>query len=358
MSEHLSPSYDLFDDPLRLFNRMLDDIENAQHSIYLETYRFNNDAIGSRFREALYQQAKKGREIKILVDSWGTPGSAAYFSNITANGGELRFFKKIKITFDFFTRNHRRNHRKLLIIDDRIVYIGSANLTAYSFNWKELVLRMDHEIATVFKKVFLENYKRYNKYIYRNIPYSKPLKFKGFEVLRDAPSIIHQRIKKRYETLIKHARRKVVIETPYFLPGFLLRKILMDAAQRGVEVNVIIPHHSDVRMVDILRNKYLGGLHRAHVNILFYEGVNLHAKLLVIDGKLFSLGSANFDYRSFRYMHEITLMGKEKVILQKIEQHINDILKDCVEFDYEKWLRRPMIERVFEWILVPFRHLF
>ncbi len=131
----------------------------------------------------------------------------------------------------------------------------------------------------------------------------------------------------------------------------------MDAAQRGVVVNIILPLNSDVTLIDILRNKYFGLLYKAGVNILFYETNNLHAKLLLIDRKIFGIGSSNFDYRSFRYMYEIMLVGDNKDIAQQVSTHMKKTLAESHTFDYEKWKNRPLINKFFEWILLPFRHL-
>ena len=194
--------------------------------------------------------------------------------------------------------------------------------------------------------------------MYNKIPFSRSIRQDGFEIVRDAPSIIYQRIKKKYEYLIKRAQQEVIIETPYFLPGYLLRKALMDAANRGVEVKIILPQHSDVRLVDVLRNKYLGNMYRNRVKFLFFKNNNLHAKMLMIDNRIFSIGSANFDYRSFRYMHEICIVGKDESILQQLKEHVKKNLKNCMEFDYPHWKNRPLIEKFFESLLIPFRHLF
>jgi cardiolipin synthase len=150
----------------------------------------------------------------------------------------------------------------------------------------------------------------------------------------------------------------VVIETPYFLPGFVLRKAMMDASKRGVDVKVIMPRHSDVRMVDILRNKYLGILHAAGISLLFYQPHNLHAKLLMIDDEIFSISSANFDFRSFRYLYEVALIGTEQEIVTQLVAHVSDTIANSVQFDYHEWQRRPLIEKIFEYFLLPFRHFF
>lgn len=157
--------------------------------------------------------------------------------------------------------------------------------------------------------------------------------------------------------MIKNARKKVFIETPYFLPGYLIRKALSDAAKRGVKVSVHIPKHSDVGLVDILRNKYLGPLHKSGVRFFYYMPHNLHAKAMLVDDEIFSISSSNFDYRSFRYMHEIALIGRDPKIIIQLTDHMAKTIQNCEEFSYEVWKSRPKINKFFEWLLLPFRHL-
>jgi cardiolipin synthase len=236
--------------------------------------------------------------------------------------------------------------------------MGSMNITGYNLNWRELALRMEGELVSIFKKCFQENFDAFNPYnIVNKVAYSKTLKYGNFELIRDVPSVPLQRLKKKYVQMIRNARSSVVIETPYFLPGFLLRKAMIDAGKRGVDVKVIMPKNSDVRMIDVLRNKYLGLLHKNKVNLLFFVPHNLHAKLMVIDDRVFSVTSANFDYRSFRYQYEIALIGTEPEILRQLHAHVNETLVESEPFDYERWQRRPLIQKILEWTLLPFRHM-
>lgn len=352
--------YLVIDDTLKLYNMMLNDISNARQYICLETYKFANDHMGIRFRDVLTRKASEGLTIRILIDSWGKgPISETFFSELIRHGGEVKFFEKIKINTDIFTRGHRRDHRKILVIDDEICYMGSANITGYNLNWRELQLRMKGPVAGMFREIYEQNFESFNPYnITTKINFSKTMKYEDFEVIRDVPSIPLQRTKKKYTKLIRAARSSIVIETPYFLPGFLLRKALMDAAKKGVDVKVIMPRHSDVRMVDILRNKYFGMYYKNNVKLLFYTPHNLHAKLMVIDNRIFVISSANFDYRSFRYQYEISLIGKDPEILRQLNLHVQETIRNSEEFNVDRWKNRPLIEKIFEWILLPFRHLF
>lgn len=354
----LKEPYHLFSEPLRYYNEMIDDIEKARNYIFIETFRVGKDEIGDRFRRAITRKAKEGVKVKVLIDYWGAgPIDQDYFKGLIKHGGKVRFFEKIKFNSDMFTRSHRRNHRKLLLIDDEITYIGSSNLTGYNMNWRESVLRMKSDITVTFVKLFNQDFNGFNKYVF-NSPYkTKLIKHNGFEIIRDAPSITKKNINNKFIRLIKDAKASITIETPYFLPGFLLRKALMDAAQRGVHTNIILPRNSDVTLIDILRNKYFGMLYKSGVNILFYELNNLHAKMMLVDKKVFAIGSSNFDYRSFRYMYEIMLLGENKDICKQVNTHMKRTISDSLEFNYDRWKNRPLINKFFEWILLPFRHL-
>jgi len=358
MKDPGAESYTLFDHPPSLFDAMIADIQKARDYIFLETYKFGNDKVGLRFREALTIKAKEGVKIKLLIDSWGSGVAMSFFNEMISYGAEIRFFKKIVLAFDFFTKNHRRNHRKLLIVDDKIIYLGSANIAGHSIKWRELQLRIEGKIAIHFKRTFLTSFRIYRKYIFNKFNYRKTINHCGFEIVQDIPSIYRQRIKKRYENLIDSARSEIIIETPYFIPGFKIRKKLIDAAARGVDVKIIMPEHSDVRIVDLLRNKYLGQMQRNQVKILFYTPTNLHAKAALFDNAIFGIGSANFDYRSFRYMYEIMLFGRNREIVGRLRSHMDETIKGCIDFDYDAWLNRPIIEKIISGLLVPFRHLF
>jgi len=349
----------IIDDTFQLYNLMLADIAQAKEYILLETYKFANDHMGERFRDALTKKAKEGVKVRILIDSWGKgPVSEDFFTELIKHGGELKFFEKIKINSDLFTRGHRRDHRKILVIDDNISYLGSANITGYNLNWRELSLRTEGDLALALKKVFTETYEAFNPYIISNkLTFTRTIYHGDFEIMRDVPSLPLQRIRKKYVQMIRQAKQSVVIETPYFLPGYNVRKALSDASKRGVEVKIIMPKNSDVRMIDILRNKHLGLLHKNNIKIFFYGPYNLHAKMLLIDDSVFSISSANFDYRSFRFQYEVALIGYEQTIIDQLQAHVAETLKASEPFNYEIWEKRSYIEKFFEWLLTPFRHL-
>jgi cardiolipin synthase len=355
--EPLNRPYHLFSSPANYYESLVNDIKSAKYYVYVETFRIGRDSVGEEIRAALIDKAGQGVEVKVLIDYWGNRSlESSFFKALTDAGGEVRFFEKIKFNTDMFTRGHRRNHRKIQIIDDRITYIGSSNLTGYNVDWRESILRMEDDIALKFKSIFLQDYRVYRKYVLNVVYYSKKETHNGFDILRDVPNIAVKKINYRFIKMINEAKQRVTIETPYFLPGFLLRKAMINAVKRGVEVQVIMPVQSDVNIVDILRNKYLGPLSQSGIQLLLYKKNNLHAKLMLVDDNTFAIGSSNFDYRSFRYMFEIMLIGHQEAIVDQVKKHIHETISGSAPFNYEHWQNRPYINKLFEWLIVPFRH--
>lgn len=347
----------LFDDNLELYNSQLKDIAAAKEYICLETFRFNDDSMGERFRQALAEKARQGVKVRVLVDAWGTRQKLRYFQPIIDAGGEVRRFKKLMLTLNFISDNHRRNHRKLLVIDNRIAYIGSANITAYSLSWRELNLRIVDPMARLFRKVFNDNYAIYNRIDLDKLRFKRDINYNQLTIIQEIPSRRRQRLSRRYEALIRSAQREVMIETPYFLPSGRLRKALIAAAQRGVKVVVISPLNSDVMTADIVRRHSLGTLHDGGVQFKFYTPGNLHAKCLMVDGEVFCITSANFDFRSMQLQHEVALIGRNEQISGQLHSHIEQTLENCVDFSYEEWIKRSRFDRLVEWLLLPLRFL-
>ena len=350
------PEYQLFSTTESWINSLLQDISQAKHYIYIETFKFNDDAAGEKVCDALIHQANKGLDIKIIVDSWGTRQSDM-FLKMQKHGIAVRFFKKMVFSFNIISDNHQRNHRKIIAIDNHISYIGSANFTRYSYQWRESMLRIQQdEFTEIFKHIFLDNFKIYKKKI-KQRKYYKTITFHKFKIIRETPSIIHQKSRTHFMKLIEQAKESIDIVTPYFLAGQHIMDKLRKAVKRGVQVRLIIPEHSDVRSIDFLRDLFLGSLHKKGIKIEFFQKGNIHAKVMLIDKHIFSIGSTNFDYRSFRYMYEINLSGENPVINALIAEYIEDTITECKPFHYPKWAQRPLYQKIIGILLYPVRKL-
>ncbi len=341
-------TFNVYSDPKKTFYAMLEDIKSAKKSIFLETYIYDNDEIGRKFREALIRKAKQKIRIKLLIDAWGSTVEKTFFKELVDFGAEVRFFREIKYLIRFFSKNHERNHRKLLIIDNNITYIGSMNITKHCFGWRELVVRIKGDIANDFTRSFYKSWDMYGEFDKKRI---QTIIHEEYEIIHDIPSFIQRATEKRLYKLIKKAHKEILIETPYFVPSLNLINAFGRAVKRGVKITLLIPYRSDVRIVDIVRNSYLGRIYKRGVDIRYYKEKTMHSKLLLVDNSFFMLGSSNIDYRSFLHNFEINFIGKNPNMIKELRKFFNSGLANSVAFDYEQWKDRSSIGKIVELIL-------
>ncbi len=348
-------NYKLFTKNKDLYDAMLADIAQAEKFIYLETYIYGNDKTGKQFRDLLTKKAKAGIDVKVIIDDFGSEVKESFFSELIKTGGRIKFFRKFIYSFKFISKNNSRNHRKLLTIDNKITYLGSSNIKEKHLNWHELNIRLEDKISEYFRSVFLDNFKIANRRSFMKKRHLAPVRCGLFEIIRDVPSIKFNKIRKRKIELIRQAKKQILIETPYFLPDKKFRKALKTAVKKGINVKIIIPKKSDVKIIDILRNRYLGNLHKNGIKIYFYNKKNLHSKFLIIDDVAFSLGSANINFRSLYMEFELNLFGWDKQIIQNLENIFKNDLKSTEKFNYKKYLSRSRIQKLTEKILAKVR---
>ncbi len=351
----LNLKYRYFEDQEKLFSSMIEDISSAKEYIYLETYRFGDGAVGKRFNEVLTKKAAEGVEIKLLIDHWGTMVDDTFFSEFTKSKGELRFFRKFKITYNFIKYNNRRDHRKLLVIDDKITYVGSSNISERNLLWREFNVRIQGYIAGVLKDVFLDNYDLHDKFFHKKRPHIFSIPYGPLEIVRDIPSIKYRRIRSKLKEQIKKAKKEIILETPYFVPDYRFIRYLAKAVKRGVKVTLIVPKESDVRVVDVMSGSYFGYLYKNGIKVKLYTKKFMHSKVALFDNSYFSFGSANLDHRSFSYQYELNLFGSDKALLDIVRKHVEETLKGTEDFNYEKWKKRPLMRKIEEIFLIPAR---
>ncbi len=337
--------YKVFSQPWKIYNHMLADILKAKKSIYLETYIYDDDAVGKTFRRALIKKAKEGVRVRLLLDAWGSTARKDFFEGLAKHGGKIRYFREIRYVLRAFTRNHERNHRKLLIIDGKVAYLGSANITQNCLDWREIVIRIYGRSARQFLSSFISSWNLAGFVTRRKIKY---LMRKGFEIIEDSPDDRARNAEKKYLDLIRKARKNIYIETPYFMPSKKIRKAFERAVKRGVKVDLILPHISDVKLSDIARNIYLGDLYKKGVNVYYYKKSVLHSKLIIVDDSFFIFGSSNLDYRSFLHQYEINLFGGDKELITKLKRYFFETFRYSVPFSYAEWKNRSSFHKLFE----------
>lgn len=341
---------------------MLDDIRSAKNSISIETYLFGNDVVGKKFLNEMTKKAKEGVKVRLLIDAWGffylqgriNKAKRTLFKEYLNSGGELKFFREFRYTFSRLSDNHERLHRKLIVIDENTTYIGSFNILNKYVNNREIALRIVGKISKKFGESFNFFWNASDKKLRKKI---KSLWHKKFKIIHDVPNKIRSNTEKNYVWLVNLAKKEIKIETPYFVPSPRLLRALVRAARRGVKVSLIIPKNSNWKIVDLIRNKYLGYLYRGGIKIYYFLPTLLHSKLLIIDDKFFLLGSSNVDYRSFLRSFEVNLLGEHRYLASLLEKHFNETLSLSEKFDYLDWKKRSSIKKIFESILHRFKEL-
>jgi len=348
--------FQVFSDPPIFYEKMLSDIKSAKKYIFLETYLFGDDAVGKKFLKIMSQKVREGVKVRLLIDAWGffylngriSNAKKNLFKEYLSSGGELKFFRELRYTLRIFSDNYERGHRKMILIDDKISYIGSYNIIQKYIKNRELVLRFEGGLTVQLKssfEIFWQTAGRINR---------KKLSFlvhKKFQLLQDIPSLRRSHTERNYARLINESFQDIRIETPYFIPSPKIIRALTRAISRGVKVKLIIPKSSNWKIIDLMRNKYLGYLHKKGVEIFYYLPKLLHSKLLIIDDAFFLLGSSNVDYRSFLKSYEINLIGQDKKLIHALEKYFNETLSETEPFNYELWKKRSSLIKIFESIL-------
>ena len=339
--------YMVYSDPIVFNDQMLKDINNAKKSIYLETYIFDKDKLGGCYKEALIKKAKEGVKIKLLFDSFGSSAKKHFFKELIDLGGEVRPFRELLFVAEIIM-NHERDHRKLLLIDDHISYVGSANISEKHLSWRECVLRAEGNLAIDLERYFLQTWNSFSKISRKKL---KIILHKSYEIVEDFPSILHSPSIRKYIKLINNAKKEILLETAYFVPPRRIRHALYRAVKRGVNVKIVIPKISDVWLIDQIRSLYLGKLSKKGIKIFYYKPKILHAKVMSVDDSGFIVGSSNITHRSFVYSYEINLAGTQPRIVKEIKKHIEESIANSELFLYEKWRKRPFFKRILEKIL-------
>ncbi|MDP2926360.1 MAG: phospholipase D-like domain-containing protein [Nanoarchaeota archaeon] len=346
-------NFSIMSEPAKIYPEMLRDIANAKNYVYLETHQFDADAIGEKFKNLLIKKAKQGVKVRLLIDGYGSNAKKPYFNGLIKAGGEFKIFKEITSIFFGFRKNNDRNHRKLLLIDDKISYVGSMNITASGISYRELVLRLTGNITKILVHSFNKIWNLYGKITPKKL---KSLLHKNFEIIQDIPSYYFLATENKYKKLIKSAKKSILIETPYFVPSKRILISLIKASREGVNISIIIPYDSEIKLVNLVKERYLGRLYRNGINIYMYKRSLLHAKLLIIDDKFFMFGTSNVDYRSFFSQFEINFIGHDKEIIKGLKKHFGETMIKTEPFDYQEWRKRSSWRKLLELILLRIRH--
>lgn len=322
------------------FRELKKHIESAQQSIYITTFILGKDATGQSILSMLAQKAKQGVSVCLLMDSLGSFRiSGRFLAEFKQAGGRYAFFMPM-IHWPFSGRANLRNHRKMVIIDNKTALIGGTNLakeymgaTSDLARWHDLSALVTGPIVDDIYTVFRADWKFAAK---EGLPVVKQ-KNADADAGRDidiqlVPSGPDVKEDSLYDTVLAsifNARKRIWVATPYFVPDEMLTKALCIAAKRKLDVRIIVPRVSNHRIADFARRSYLRQIQNAGGKIYSFKPGMMHGKLIIVDDTPGIIGSMNMDARSFFLNYEVAVFLYSEPVVKQLESWTTDIMSNC-----------------------------
>ena len=342
------------------FKKLIEDIKNAKRYIHIEYYIFKNDMIGKIVINELTKKAEDGLEVRLLVDSMGsrklTKKAIKKYSD--AGGKYSIFFPGIVPHIN--TRVNYRNHRKIVVIDGEYGYVGGFNVGKEYISkdpevgyWRDTHVRIQGEAVDDLNERFLldwcyaadEEIEDYDKYSSKS---NKDVGDVGIQIVTSGPDHKEQYIRNAYIKLINNAKENVYLETPYLVPDSPILESLKISALSGVDVRIIIPGKPDHFFMQWAASSYIGELLEAGIKIYNYQKGFIHAKTIVADSAVMSIGTANMDIRSFKLNFEVNaFIFDDRIAKDGQAQFMKDI-QNSEEITKEIYDNRSVVVRIKE----------
>lgn len=344
----------LFCDGNEKFAALLRDIGLAQREICVQYYIFNPDGLGKRLRGALTAKAKEGVKVRILYDEIGSRRlKRTFFAELLAHGGEVEAFFPSMFRLVNFRINHR-NHRKLCIIDGQVVYLGGFNvgdeylgLNPKMGYWRDTHLRMTGGVVEQARMLFLLDWnKASQRHKMKPEPLPPPAQTQRSEgssavqLIASGPNSQTEHLKNMYLKMMMSARKSIYIQTPYFIPDSSFMDVCKMALLSGVDVRIMIPDKPDHPFVYSATLAYAGELLSYGVHILQYEAGFMHAKTIVVDRELASVGTMNIDPRGFRLNFEVNALIYDEEVAGRLHRQFLEDAKACSNLTPERYEAR------------------
>jgi cardiolipin synthase len=341
-AERAATNYNWLCTGREVFSAMLEAIGAARETIWLETYIYSADDLGVRFRDALVEARRRNVAVRVLFDALGSQGlPTAFWDPLRAAGGDILRFNPLLIN-----RFGIRDHRKMLVVDHRIAFVGGFNMAAeydgdgVNCGWCDLGLKVEGPLAAQLAATFEEMFARARG------PQSPLIRFTrsgikrtvvapGEQLLLSGPGRGRSPIKTALRRDLAEAR-DVRIIMAYFLPTWRMRRSLVQIARTGGKVELILAGKSDVMLSQLAGQSLYRRFLKAGARIYEYQPQVLHAKLLIIDGIVYA-GSANLDQRSLNINYELMIRLHDDAIAAQALEIFQNTLKHCREITREDW---------------------
>ena len=342
----------------QIFPPMLAAIQGAKKSITCETYIYWSGDIGKQFADALSERARAGVRVHVLLDWVGSANmDESYLTEMKEAGVQIEKFHKPH--WYNLARLNNRTHRKLLVVDGQVGFTGGVGIApAWTGNaqdpehWRDSHYLVRGPVVAQMQATFLDNWLKVTGKVLHGARYFPPIAPAGAQkaqMFSSSPSSGSESMQLMYHLAITAAERSIDLSVAYFVPDELTQKHLMDALARGVRVRFITPgEHTDTDTVKAASRATWGPLLQAGALIYEYQPTMYHCKVMIVDQLLVSVGSTNFDNRSFRLNDEANLNVYDAAFAKRQTEVFEDDLKRSRRVTYEEWLNRPLREKAHE----------
>lgn len=358
---------EVFRDGEEKFAALKETIESAKHHIHMEYFIIRDDELGHSIVSLLAKKAAQGVEVRAIFDAAGTfrIRKKKFFGEITRAGGDIRIFFPLKIPF-LNTRLHFRNHRKILVVDGRVGFIGGFNIGDEYLGkgklgyWRDTHLRIKGAAVASLQRRFVMdwNYAAKDARLFASAESSEYFPVKelmadygssSVQIASSGPDSPKIAIYSGYMSLISEAKKSIYIHTPYFIPDEAMFTALRLAALSGIDVRVVIPCKPDHPFVYWANHSYLGELLKAGVRGYTYNDGFIHSKAAVFDGHIATVGTANWDIRSFKLNFETNAFVYDSKLCAEMETaYLNELESNCTEITLANYQNRSLIVKIKE----------
>ncbi len=339
-----------------LFEDMLAAIDAAEHLVLLETYIWKGDSIGQRFKDALDRAAVRGVDVYVIYDGFANLVVPSRFKQFPQDINVLAF-PVFPARWRFFDmRRYGRDHRKILVVDDMIAFVGGYNIgSAYASEWRDTHVAITGPAVYDLRRAFIDFWNLHGGRRERLSAEGGTDWESRIRVHRNLPRLWMFPIRAMYLEAIDRATRNIWLTQAYFIPDGDFIDALVAAARRGVDVRLLVPQTSNHVVVDWLSRGYYAELLSAGVRIFRYQEAMVHAKTATIDGQWATVGTANLDRMSLTGNYELNVEFIDTDVAEEMERIFEVDSSNCVELTLEEWGSRGLHRRFTEMVLAPLR---
>ena len=347
----------IFSDGASKFAALKADLLAARQSINLQYYIFENDRIGQEIAEILMAKAREGVKVRVIYDHVGSVHvSSKFFKRMRQAGVEAYPFFKVAF-IPLASRVNWRNHRKIVVIDNSIGYIGGMNIADRYIDggkfplWRDCHLRITGPAIASLQYSFARDWNFMGRELIGEVPEVTAPGSVGLQTVTGGPMSQWNNLAHVFLQAIASARTRVWLQTPYFLPPESLVRVLQNAALAGVDVRVMMPRRSDSSILSLASRSYLTHCMQAGIKFYLFEPGMLHSKVLIIDDDLSSVGSTNFDFRSFEHNFESNVLIYSREVNAELRGIFLADQAKSARVKPDTWKKRPLVQRSLESVL-------